>query len=191
MTKEETQDVDLENNEQEEEEKDVDLNVDEEESTEDDKDTTDDTDSDEQDTTDWKAEALKQKAINKRLSQKKDPALTAKEETTSPEVTPRLTNLEFLEKKRQFGYENGLSPEETDQIFRLNKNPTKKDLENPFVKGGLDALRAKNRARDNTPSNSSHTVIYKGKDVKEVLHDEKSSNSDKQAAWEKLTGVKK
>lgn len=193
MTKEEIQDVDLENNEKEEEEKDADLNVDEEESTEDDKEPADEEPSDEQDNEiDYKAEFLKQKAINKRLSdKKKDPALKEKDEVPTSDISKRLSNIEFLEKKRTFGYENGLSPQETDQVFKFNPNPSKKDLENPFVKGGIDELRRRNRARDNTPSSSSHTVTYKGKDVKEVIKDEKASPADKQAAWEKRTGVKK
>lgn len=139
---------------------------------------------------DWKAEALKYKAIADRIAKKKSSPLTEKKDV-QPDLTQRLNNLELLEKKRQFGYENGLSPEETDAIFKINPNPSKEDLENPFVKGGIEALRAKKRVAENTPSSSQRSVTFKGKDVKEIFTDDKISKNDKQSAWEKMTGVRK
>lgn len=110
----------------------------------------------------WKAQAIKNNAIASRLAKKLNlngsspkPELPTKE---NEEVGKRIGTLELAEKKRQFGYEHGLSPEETDSVFRLNPNPTKAVLEDPFVKGGLAALRAKKRISDNTPSSSSRSA---------------------------------
>lgn len=143
----------------------------------------------EEDTTDWRAEALKQKAIAQRLANKLKPSNTlSKKEEVSPDLTQRLSNLELLEKKRQFGYEHSLSPDETDAIFKINPNPSKEDLDNPFIKGGLDALRAKKRIADNTPSSSSRSMTFNGKDIKEIFTDDKASKADKQKAWNKAIG---
>lgn len=172
MENEDQQDIDLENNDLE-----VTLEDESQEAVE-------------EDTTDWKAEALKQKAIAQRLSQKLKPSNTLLKKEVAPDLTQRLSNLESLEKKRQFGYEHGLSPEETDAIFKINSNPTKEDLENPFVKGGLDALRAKKRVAENTPTTSSRSITFNGKDVKEVFKDDKISKEEKQKAWEKVIGKK-
>lgn len=112
--------------------------------------------------TDWKAEALKQKAINQRLS-KKIGTPEPKQELETPkkdvpdDIVKSVKSLEFAEKKRQFGYQHGLSPEETDAIFAFNPNPTKETLTNPFVEGGLAKLRSKKRVEENTPSSSSRS----------------------------------
>lgn len=174
MSNEQEQDVVLENNEELE----INLEESQEEVEE------------EQPQVDWRAEALKHKAIAERLAKKKSPQLTEKKEPQT-DLAERLNNLELLEKKRQFGYEHGLSPDEADAIFKINPNPSKEDLDNPFIKGGLEALRAKRRVAENTPSSSSRSVTFKGKDVKDVLLDDKIPKSDKQSAWEKMTGVKK
>lgn len=174
MSNEQEQDVVLENNEELE----INLEESQEEVEE------------EQPQPDWKAEALKYKAIADRIAKKKPSQLTEKKEPQA-DLAERLNNLELLEKKRQFGYEHGLSPDEADAIFKINPNPSREDLENPFIKGGLEALRAKKRVAENTPSSSSRSVTFKGKDVKEILFDDKTPKSDKQSAWEKMTGVKK
>jgi hypothetical protein len=74
---------------------------------------------------------------------------------------PIATRLEQLEKtqraaaiaedKRQFGYENGLSPDEVDLVFRMTKRPTAKALKDPAIAGALEGLRTAKRARNNTP----------------------------------------
>lgn len=66
-------------------------------------------------------------------------------------IKETVSQLKLAETKRQFGYEHGLSPEETDAVFKLNPAPTKETLEDPFVKGGLEAIRAKKKLADNTP----------------------------------------
>lgn len=77
----------------------------------------------------------------------------------SPKTEERLSSVEkfqkrseLLEKKRDFGYENNLSPAQVDFVFRNTKRPTKKFLESPAIKAGLDAIAAQSNVRNNTPS---------------------------------------
>jgi len=111
---------------------------------------------------DWRAEALKQKAINQRLSKKVAQPVEKKQDLQTEDNDIRLTvkELQLAEKKRQFGYEHGLSPEEADAVFKLSPNPSKEVLEDPFVKGGLAALRAKKRVAENTPSSSTRSASF-------------------------------
>ena len=88
-----------------------------------------------------------------------------------------VSSLELAEKKRQFGYENKLSPEETDAVFAFTPAPTKETLKNPFVEGGLAKLRSMKRVDENTPGNSSRT----GKTLK-IKPD--ATPAEKQAAFE-------
>lgn len=112
---------------------------------------------------DWKAEALKQKAINQRLSKKIGQPETKQETLETPkkdvpdDIRKTVEQLALAEKKRQFGYENGLSPEETDAVFAFTPTPSKETLKNPFVEGGLAKLRSQKRVSENTPSSSSRS----------------------------------
>jgi len=97
----------------------------------------------------------KDRNARRRVSQKKA------DTTRNPKTDDRLTALEradrdrqVLERKREFGYENGLSPAQVNLVFRLTKRPTGKFLKVPHVKAALDAISAQERIRSNTPSNS-------------------------------------
>ena len=72
-------------------------------------------------------------------------------ETKHDDIRSTVAELKLAETKRQFGYANGLSPEETDFVFKLNQNPTKDVLEDVAVKGALTALRSKKKVEDNIP----------------------------------------
>lgn len=89
-----------------------------------------------------------------------------------------VSKLELAEKKRQFGYENGLSPEEADYIFKVNPKPTKELLEDPFIKGGLEAIRVVKRTADNTPSTSSRSPRF------EIPKKDDITSDDKQKAFD-------
>lgn len=80
----------------------------------------------------------------------------------SPDAA-RLENLEktvaetqMLEKKRNFGYENNLSPKQTNYVFKLTKRPTPKFLAQPHVKAALEAIKSQENVRRNTPSGSGN-----------------------------------
>lgn len=113
-------------------------------------------------------------------AKKAEEALKKRESATLPEkdddIHKTVAELKFAETKRQFGYEHGLSPDETDVVFRFSPKPTKEDLEHPFVKGGLEALRAKRRVESNTPSPSSKIFKVGGKQWHELSSQEKEAN---------------
>lgn len=88
-----------------------------------------------------------------------------------------ISELKLAEQKRQFGYENGLSPEETDKVYQMSNNkPTKEILEDDFVKAGLNAIRAKKRVAENTPTPSGRSVTVKGKQFGDLSRDDKIEN---------------
>lgn len=97
-----------------------------------------------------------------------------KPEPKNDELYSKVSRLEEIENKRQFGYENNLSPEETDVVFQFAQGkPTKDTLEHPFVKAGMEALRASKRVENNTPRPSLRGLSFNGKSFTELKPDEK------------------
>jgi hypothetical protein len=96
-----------------------------------------------------------------------------------------VSELKLAEQKRQFGYENSLSPEETDHIFRLNPNPSKETLDDVFVKGGLEAIRNKKKLESNTPALNSRSPKFVVPSKKDM------TTEDKQKAFEEFMASKK
>ena len=97
-----------------------------------------------------------------------------------------VEKLALSDAKRVYGYENDLSPEETDKVFQLTGNkPSKEILEDPCVKGGLDAIRNKKRLSDNMPGTSTSSSSFAaGKDLDEL------KPAEKQAEFEKYMAAK-
>lgn len=128
-----------------------------------------------EDEVDWKSEALKYKAIALRNKKKtKDvksninSKLQDKAESPDVEVVSRLANLEMAEKKRQFGYEHGLSPKETDAVFKIDSDPSVETLKDPFIKAGLEALKSQERVAKNTPTTSAKSQRIDTKKMKDL-----------------------
>lgn len=93
------------------------------------------------------------------------------------ETGTRLSKLELLESKRQFAWENNLSPEETDKVFAITGNkPTKDVLKDPFIQAGLEGVRALKRVAEATPSPSGRAKSYNGKSFDELSNDEQKQN---------------
>ena len=92
------------------------------------------------------------------------------------EAGTRLSRLELLEAKRQFAWENNLSPDETDKVFSLTQNPTKETLKDPFIQAGLEGIRALKRVSEATPSTSGAAKRYSGKSFDELSVDEQTQN---------------
>lgn len=134
----------------------------------------------------WKERALKaEKAIeqNKKKSKKTRKRSNIDNNKAEPEdeLAQRLQRLEQSDEKRTFGYENNLSPEETDRVFAYangNNMEPSEALKDPFIKSGLKALRREKRAGDNAPSSSSSSPTFK---VKQDL-----SQQEKQKEFEKF-----
>lgn len=111
---------------------------------------------------------------------KKNKPLPAREQDEG--LINSVKKLEMIEAKRQFGYENSLSPEETDFVFKFGGNkPDKTVLENPFVKSGLEGFRASKRVESNTPGSTSRSPIFQGKEFKDMTEDERRNSYEKSA----------
>lgn len=132
-----------------------------------------------------KDEIIRQLTARAKKAEAKEPRLITKEDKGNDDIRQTVQSLQLAETKRQFGYQNGLSPEETDHIFKINSNPTKEILEDPFVKGGLQAIRAKRRVEDNTPQTSSRSPKF------ELPKKEDLTPDDKQKAFEDFMASKK
>ena len=90
----------------------------------------------------------------------------------------RLQAIEISNAKRDFGYQNNLSPVETDLVFKFaNGKPTAKTLDNPFVKGGLEHLRTSNNLKNNLSQGSgASTFEVEGKKWDDLDPKDKQSN---------------
>lgn len=124
-------------------------------------------------------------AINSRFAGKrhesKQSKIYSKDSNKSKEDNPidsRLSAIEQANAKRDFGYQYGLSPTETDLVFKFaGGKPTAKTLENPFVKGGLEHLRTSNNLKNNMSSGSgASTFEVEGKKWDDLKPDEKQAN---------------
>lgn len=151
----------------------------------DEEDESEDDDDDESDSDDEDDKPLTRKALNeilakrdnrnnasRRVDSKKRDLPDASRKASSMDEE-RIARLERVEVKRQFGYENGLAPDEVDVVFRLVKKPRAKDLIDPIVKGALDGYRSAKRARANTPSSNGRPARVTAKKEKNMTPTEK------------------
>jgi hypothetical protein len=139
----------------------------------------------EEESTDTQEELAKKDEIIRQLTAraKKAETLIKSKATYKPNedidgIKSVVSRLELAEKKRQFGYENNLSPEEADYIFKINNKPSKELLEDPFIKGGLEAIRSAKRTAENMPSTSSRSPRFEMPKKEDITED------DKQKAFE-------
>lgn len=98
------------------------------------------------------------------------------ERKTDDGIKQTVQRLAFAEEKRQFGYENNLSPEETDFIFKINPNPTKDLLSDVAIKGGIEALRASRKVDANTPALNSRSPRFELPSKKDMTPDDKQKH---------------
>lgn len=119
--------------------------------------------------------AIQRKAIAYDMGAKPKKQLSTKKvEPIGEEVVQTVRSLKIAEDKRQFGFENNLSPQETDYVFKFaNGKPTKEVLNNPFVKAGIEGLRATKRIEDNTPSSNHRSPVFQGKEFKDMDEEER------------------
>lgn len=152
---------------------------------EDDDDSDEEDDSDEDDDKPVTRKDLKafRKSIANKDNAKRRIASKKGDITKPPKPNERLDRIEqaqkqsaLLERKRMFGYENNLSPDEVDIVFKLGKRPTKKFLDLPYVKGALEGHRADKNVRNNTPSSNGRAFQANGKEWKDMKADEKQAN---------------
>lgn len=130
------------------------------------------------------------KRLYERTKKAEADAREYKSKLTTPEkpkieedVISDIRELKQAEKKRQFGYKNNLSPEETDLLFRFSgdKDPSE-TLKDEDFKDLLEVKRKKNRVADAIPSGSNRTVSVEGKNFKQMTSEERAKN------WSKIVG---
>lgn len=129
--------------------------------------------------------AIQRKAIAYDADKKRKPAptLPADQATPADELVQDVKTLKDAENKRQFGFANSLSPEETDKVFQLaGGKPTAETLKDPFIVAGLEAMRAKKRLESNTPGASHGAKLFGGKKFSEL------DPAQKQKEWDKQMG---
>lgn len=166
----------MENDEHKEEELDLELDINEEElETEDDNVTIS---KKELQTLKAQREHWREKANKKDEPVKQETPKPVEDKSATPpdDIKQTVQELALAEKKRQFGYSHGLSPEETDAVFRLNPNPTKETLDDPFVKGGLANIRSKKKVEEATPSSKRRSFSLTSKEFKELPKEEQNAS---------------
>ena len=137
-------------------------------------------------------EKTKQFARQALARAKKAEAKTKVEEKPKPQKTlskpfedsilKDVAELKLTEKKRQTGYKLGLSPEETDTLFRFAGNEDPEEaFENPFFKAGLKEFRKEKSVQNAIPSSSNRTKAVSGKTFAEMTEAERKAN------WGKFT----
>jgi len=160
---EEDEDADFDENSDEEEDDDSDDNDDEDsDDSEDSDEEADDEDEDNKPVTRKELRDLLKGNQNKRNAGRRVSSKKGDQSTKQPsDADKRLAALEkqsqetaMRERKRTFGYENGLSPKQVNHVFRLTKRPTTKFLNKPHVKAALEAIKSQESVARNTPSGS-------------------------------------
>lgn len=119
----------------------------------------------------------KAEAELKALKTKNPSSKAPKKADIDDDLANDVKELKTIEKKRQFGYRNSLSPEETDNLFRFagDEDPSEA-LKNPFFQSALSASRAKTRVEDATPSGSNRSTKVDGKTFKDMSDEERGKN---------------
>jgi len=142
-----------------------------------------------EDETDWKAEALKYKAIANRKTKKKiNSNINSNLQDKAQNPDDLRSDVEYLKleaKKRQFQFEHNLTPSQVDKVFSVNQNPDKDTLKDPFIKAGLKGIERQERVNNNTPQTSAKSKTLDRKAMKDM------SPEDKQVAYQKYMESKK
>lgn len=153
-------------------------------------DTNDESSTSDDDSVDYKAlyeeEAAKAKKLKRKLYTKEPSSINKPKSEEQDEIAKTVKRLAMIEEKRQFQFDNGLSPEETDAVFKFaNGKPSKETLDHPFVKAGIESLRSSKRIEANTPSSSQRSSPFAGKQFTEM------SEEDRKKAFEsKMSNLK-
>lgn len=178
------EDADLDDENSEGEEGEDNDNDDEDEGSDDDESDKDSEEDDDKPVTRKELRELLQKNGNKNNAKRR---VTSKNRNTSnsSKTEERLSSVEKFtkdaqlnEQKRSFGYDNNLSPKQTDFVFKMTKRPTAKFIAQPHIKAALDTIAQQSNVRANTPSGNGRT--FKSNNGKSW---EKMDESEKQGSF--------
>lgn len=116
---------------------------------------------------------------NRRISSKGKPAINKapKTEDRLAEIEKRQQRADLLERKREFGYNNSLSPKQVDLVFRLSKRPTSKFLKEPYVQAAIKSIGETANVRENTPGGSGRAFKSQGNKSWDKLSDQEKQDN--------------
>lgn len=118
-------------------------------------------------------------AAAKTPSQPNEPKAPAASADAGDDLHKTVAELKIANEKRDFGYRNQLSPEETDTVYALAHGKGKKPediLEDNFFKAGLDASRKAAQTAAATPGSSPRAPRVEGKTFKEMNMKDREKN---------------
>ena len=121
---------------------------------------------------------------------KENPISTPEKPKVEDEIVGKVNRLEQIETKRQFGYKNNLSPEETDLLFRFagDKDPSDALKDDDF-KDLLDVRRKRTKVANAIPSSSNRAPSsVGGKDWSSLTPEEKAEY--RKNNWDKIVTPK-
>ena len=96
------------------------------------------------------------------------------------EIIQKVNKLELSEKKREIGYELGLSPQETDKLFKFaGSSDPKEAFKDPFFQAGLTEVRRAESVAKAIPSSTNRSTVIEGKTFADMTSEERAKNWDK------------
>jgi hypothetical protein len=110
----------------------------------------------------------------------KIPLPTPEKPKIEDDVVSDVKELKQIEKKRQFGYRNSLSPEETDLLFKMTGDSDPSEvLKGDDFKDLLEVRRRRARVANAIPSGTNRTISIEGKKFKDMTTAERAANWSK------------
>lgn len=121
----------------------------------------------------FKAEIEKKNAIARRLA-KKAPT-TNKTNLIDQDLAKDIQEFKFDRKVSRFAEENGLTKSQAEKVLTLKPDATASDLNDEFIKAGLEALSKKSRVVLNTPRGRNSVSSSPSKSLSEMTEAEKNA----------------
>lgn len=121
----------------------------------------------------FKAEIEKKNAIARRLA-KKAPT-TNKTNIIDQDLAKDIQEFKFDRKVSRFAEENGITKSQAEKVLTLKPDATASDLNDEFIKAGLEALSKKSRVAQNTPRGRNSVSSSPAKSLSEMTEAEKNA----------------
>ena len=121
----------------------------------------------------FKAEIEKKNAIARRLA-KKAPT-TNKTNIIDQDLAKDIQEFKFDRKVSRFAEENGLTKTQAEKVLSYKPNATAEDLNDEFIRAGLEALAKKTKVAQNTPRGRNSISSAPAKSLSEMTEAEKNA----------------
>lgn len=120
----------------------------------------------------YKAEIEKKNAIARRLAKK---APTTKPNLIDQDLAKDIAEFKFDRKVSRFAEDNGITRGQAEKLLKMKPDATAEDLNDEFIKAGLEALERKNRVQKNTPRGANSVSSSPAKSLSEMTPAEKEA----------------